>query len=117
MLVSVFLVFSVHAHRGHDHAEQGFDEKISASFRITNMYKAESAELSVQIGEKSYWDAISIELIDCMALKHDQNNYWAHIKLVDKADNVRFEGWINSRFASASPINDPTYDVWLKECK
>ena len=83
---------------------------------------AKFSEFDIKVGYDKKFGSINIEIIKCFKRPPEEIlEDFVLIKITDFVDKdnpqIYFSGWMISSSPSISPLEHPTYDIWVKDCK
>ncbi|MBN1783560.1 MAG: DUF2155 domain-containing protein [Alphaproteobacteria bacterium] len=91
-----------------------------------NRLKGQSKEIKIPVGEKALFENISITVKACYEKTQQigtESTHWAFLQIKDlekeatPEEALLFSGWMPSHNRNISTLEDPVYDIWIKECK
>ena len=87
-------------------------DKITAKVKTYNIKKNNSLKI----------DSLNVEIYACFKSPPEEiPEDYVLLKIYDSIDNSKnnliYQGWMISSSPSATPLEHPIYDLWLKDCK
>ena len=100
------------------------DNLIGSSVTIGALDKitAKFSEFDILITQKKKFGSLLVEIIKCEKRPPEQiPEDFVLLKIYDEINIDKpiliFSGWMLSSSRSISPLEHPTYDIWVKDCK
>ena len=93
----------------------------SAVLQVLEKISAQISTMEIAIGEKKRYGSLIIEIFDCKKRPPEEiPEDFVLMRIMEEVspNNFKraFQGWMLSSSPTVAPFENPTYDVWVKEC-
>ena len=93
----------------------------SVIFGALDKITAKFSEFEIKVKNSFKFGSLNIEVFQCQKRPPEEiPEDFALIRIIDEINllepTVVFSGWMLSSSPSLSPLEHPTYDIWIKEC-
>lgn len=93
-----------------------------AEIQILDKITAKVNTLEVEVNNFVKFDSLKIEIYACYKKPPEEvPEDFVLLKIYDelsqKKEELIYQGWMISSSPSATPLEHPIYDLWLKDCK
>ena len=83
---------------------------------------AKFSEFDIKVGNKKNFGTLEINIFKCKKRPPEEiPENFVLLKITDEINIdkpvIFFSGWMLSSSPSLSPLEHPTYDIWVKDCK
>ena len=97
-------------------------EGIIAEIQILDKITAKVKTLEVEVNNFIKFESLNIEIYACYKKPPEEvPEDFVLLKIFDemsqKGEELIYQGWMISSSPSATPLEHPIYDLWLKDCK
>ena len=93
----------------------------SVVLQILEKVTARISDIEILVGEKVRYGSLEIEIFDCKKRPPEEiPEDFVLLKIMDEIspNNFKrvFQGWMLSSSPALAPFENPTYDIWVKDC-
>tara|TARA_B110000438_G_scaffold301896_1_gene358003 strand:+ start:21 stop:410 length:390 start_codon:yes stop_codon:yes gene_type:complete len=93
-----------------------------AIIQVLDKITAKVVTLEININQTYQFQSLKIEIYACYKKPPEETpDNFLLIRVIDKSEGDKFttiyKGWMISSSPSATPLEHPIYDLWLKDCK
>ena len=100
-------------------------EPISGSsvvLQVLDKVTARISTIEILIGENQQFGSLDIQIYECKKRPPEEiPEDFVLMRIMDQVSEKKlervFQGWMLSSSPTVSPLEHPTYDVWVKDCK
>ena len=95
-------------------------EKKYASFKLLNKTTNKVSTKEILVSSKISWETLNIEVLYCGSTPPTEiPEDYVLIDVYDTINNENiniYKGWMISSSPDVTPLENPTYDLWLVDC-
>ena len=89
--------------------------------QILEKVSARISTIEISVGEKILYGSLEIEIFDCKKRPPEEiPEDFVLMRIIEEVspNNFKraFQGWMLSSSPTVAPFENPTYDVWVKDC-
>ncbi len=100
-------------------------EPISGSsvvLQVLDKVTARISTIEILIGENQQFGSLDIQIYECKKRPPEEiPEDFVLMRIMDQVNKKKlervFQGWMLSSSPTVSPLEHPTYDIWVKDCK
>ena len=100
-------------------------EPISGSsvvLQVLDKVTARISTIEILIGENQQFGSLDIQIYACKKRPPEEiPEDFVLMRIMDQVNKKKlervFQGWMLSSSPTVSPLEHPTYDIWVKDCK
>ena len=90
--------------------------------QVLEKVSARISTLEIPVGTKVFYGSLEIEILDCKKRPPEEIPEDFVLMLIKEEINKKefkriFQGWMLSSSPTIAPFENPTYDVWVIDCK
>ena len=94
----------------------------TAVLQVLEKVSARISTLEIPVGTKVFYGSLEIEILDCKKRPPEEIPEDFVLMLIKEEINKKefkriFQGWMLSSSPTIAPFENPTYDVWVIDCK